>query len=138
MSLGAAPGRRTGREARHPSAGPGSAAGVEVMRGGLGVLHLLAARGGAPDRATGARRGGVAAFHRVLGLRQLVEAVVLRRVDTPDAHTVAAVVDATHAVSMLPLLLVGGRWRRLGASQLVIAVGLGVAEALLVGRGRRR
>ena len=128
--------RRTGREARHASTVLPAAATVELVRGSLGVLHLVTAQARRDDPLR-PRRGG-RTFDRVLGVRQLVEAVLLRRSGTGDAHTLAAAVDLTHAVSMLPLLFVGARWRRLGASQLVIALGLAVAEVLLVGARRRR
>jgi hypothetical protein len=101
---------------------------VEVARAVLGGLHLLRA-GAVPETAP---------FYRVLGVRQVAQAGLLLRSGSGDAHTVGAVVDATHAVTMLPLLVVGRRWRRVGASQFCIAAALAVAEVVLVGAGRRR
>jgi hypothetical protein len=109
---------------------------VELVRGLLGTSHLV---GGGTSSTIGApSSGAVALFHRVLGIRQLVQAVLLRRTDTPGAHTVGAAVDLAHAATMVPLLLAGRRWRGIAATQLVLALGLTVAEVLLVGRGGRR
>jgi hypothetical protein len=77
-------------------------------------------------------------FHRVLGVRQLAQARLLLRNGSPTAHTLATLVDATHAVSMVPLAVVDRRRRRFAVGQLLVAIGLAVAEALLVGPGGRR
>lgn len=104
---------------------------VEAARAAIGAVHLLRAR------KHGAGTWPVV-FHRVLGVRQVVQALVVGRTDTGDAHTVSAAVDAAHAVTMLPMLLLGRRARRIGAGQFAIALALTVAEIALVGRGRRR
>jgi uncharacterized membrane protein YhaH (DUF805 family) len=39
---------------------------------------------------------------------------------------------------MLPLMLLGGRWGRIGRRQFWLATGLAVAEIVLVGTGRKR
>ncbi|WIB60370.1 hypothetical protein DEJ13_00665 [Curtobacterium sp. MCLR17_007] len=105
-----------------------SATVVEGARAVLGALHLIRA-GSDPATAT---------FHRVLGVRQLVQAGVLSRAGSGDAHTLGAAVDATHAVTMLPLMFVGRRWRRVAVGQFVIALALAIAEVALVGSGRKR
>jgi hypothetical protein len=101
---------------------------VEGVRATLGVVHLLGA----------GRQPRTAVFNRVLGARQLAQATLLLRSGSGNAHTLGAAVDAVHAVTMLPLLFVGGPWRRVASSQLAIASALAVAEAALVGAGRRR
>jgi hypothetical protein len=102
---------------------------VEVLRAGIGVAHLL-----------GARRslGRPAALGRVLGVRQLAQAGLLLRTGSADAHTVSALVDATHGVTMVPLALLDPQSRRFAVRQLWIATALTVLEVALVGRGRRR
>ncbi|ROP63633.1 hypothetical protein EDF24_0658 [Curtobacterium sp. PhB130] len=104
------------------------ASAVEAARLVLGGLHLV--RAGAAPRT--------AVFYRVLGVRQLAQAALLLRARSGDAHTLGAAVDATHAVTMLPLMLVGGQWRRVATSQFWIATALAVAEVTLVGTGRKR
>ncbi|WP_267419447.1 MULTISPECIES: hypothetical protein [unclassified Curtobacterium] len=104
---------------------------VEGIRAGLGVQHLVARR--APDATS-----GTAAFHRVLGVRHLVQSALLLRAGSGNAHTLGAAIDAAHAVTMLPLVLLGGRWGRIGTRQFWLATGLAVAEVALVGTGRKR
>ena len=105
---------------------------VEGIRAGLWVQHLASAR--RPIDAT----SGTAAFHRVLGVRHLVQAALLLRAGSGNAHTLGAAIDAGHAVTMLPLMLLGGRWGRIGMRQFWLATGLAVAEIALVGTGRKR
>lgn len=102
---------------------------VEVLRAGIGVAHLA-----------GARRslGRPAVLGRVLGVRQLTQAGLLLRSGSPDAHTVSALVDATHGVTMVPLALFDRQSRRFAVRQLWIATLLTVLEVALVGRGRKR
>lgn len=111
---------------------------VEAGRAALGVWHLLDARreatradGGRPDRR-------VAAFYRILSVRQTAQAALIARSGTPEAHTLGAAVDTVHAISMLPLLLVDRRLRRFALSQLLIASTLAVLEVSLVGTRHRR
>jgi hypothetical protein len=105
---------------------------VEGVRAGLGVEHLASARRGVDATS------GTAAFHRVLGVRHLVQAALLLRAGSGNAHTLGAAIDAGHAVTMLPLMLLGGRWGRIGRHQFWLATGLAVAEIVLVGTGRKR
>ena len=76
--------------------------------------------------------------HRVLGVRHLVQAALLLRAGSGNAHTLGAAIDAGHAVTMVPLMLLGGRWGRIGRRQFWLATGLAVAEIALVGTGRKR
>jgi hypothetical protein len=100
---------------------------VEAVRAALGAWHLIrAARSDAPHRV----------LHGVLGVRQLAQAAVVLRRGTADAHTASAAVDALHGTSMVPLVLLP-RFRRFALGQAVVAVALVVAEAAVVGRGRR-
>ncbi|PYY31609.1 hypothetical protein [Curtobacterium sp. MCBD17_030] len=101
---------------------------VELLRAGIGITHLLGAR-----RAL----GRPAVLGRVLGVRQLGQAGLVLRAGTADAHTVSAVVDATHGVTMVPLALIDRQSRRFAVRQLWIATLLTVLEVALVGRGQR-
>ena len=108
--------------------GAASAASVvEAGRAALGVWHL--------SRAVRGREHAV--LHGVLGVRQLVQAALVARAGTADAHTLSAVVDALHGTSMVPLAL-DPRRRGFALQQVWIAAALTVAEVALVGRGRRR
>ncbi|PZE86925.1 hypothetical protein [Curtobacterium sp. MCBD17_032] len=102
---------------------------VEVLRAGLGVAHLFGAR-----RAL----GRPAVLGRVLGVRQLAQATIAGRADSPEAHTLSAAVDAVHGLTMVPLALVDRQSRRFALRQLWIATLLTVLEIGLVGSGRRR
>jgi len=102
---------------------------VEVLRAGIGVAHLIGAQ-----RAS----GRVAVFGRVLGVRQLVQAGLVARAASPEAHTLSAAVDAAHGLSMVPLLALDRRSRPFAARQVWIALLLTVLEIGLVGTGRRR
>ena len=114
-------GSRSGRQQR--------ALAVELLRAGIGVAHLLGSR-----RAL----GRPAVLARVLGVRQLTQAGLVLRASTADAHTVSALVDATHGVTMVPLALVDRQSRRFAVRQLWIAMLLTVLEVALVGRGGKR
>ncbi|MGU3411347.1 hypothetical protein ACLBWP_14665 [Microbacterium sp. M1A1_1b] len=107
--------------------GHSSATAVEGARAVLGALHLI--RSGR-DRRT-------ATFHRVIGVRQVVQAGVLARAGSGNAHTVGAAIDAAHAVTMLPLLVAPAPWRRVALRQVVLATAFAIAEVALVGTGRR-
>ena len=102
---------------------------VEGLRAGIGVAHLLASRGSS---------GRVAVFGRVLGVRQVVQAGLLTRADSPDAHVLSAAVDATHGVSMVPLIALDRQTRGFAVRQLAVAVLLTALEVGLVGTGRGR
>lgn len=102
---------------------------VEGLRAGIGVVHLVASRGSS---------GRVAVFARVLGARQLLQAALLTRAASPDAHVVGAAVDATHGISMVPLIALDRQTRGFAARQLVVAVVLTALEVSLVGTGRGR
>lgn len=118
---------------------------VEAGRAALGLAHLigstpraLRARRATETVATSGRTDAVAPFERILGARQIVQAALLLRAGSPEAHMLGAAVDLVHAVSMLPLLLVDRRRRRFAAQQLGVATLLGVIEIGLVGTGGRR
>lgn len=72
-----------------------------------------------------------------LGVRQLVQAALVARAGTGNAHTVSAAVDAVHGVTMVPLTL-DPRRRGFALQQVWIATVLTVAEVAVVGRGGRR
>ncbi len=91
---------------------------VEGLRAGIGIAHLVASRG---------PTGRVAVFGRVLGARQLVQAALLTRAASPEAHVLGAAVDATHGVSMVPLIALDRQTR-----------GFTALEVGLVGTGHRR
>ncbi|WP_022907597.1 hypothetical protein [Curtobacterium sp. B18] len=97
-------------------------------------------RRSAPPWASGTpsgRAGGRAArARRRARLRQVVQAALVARAGTSDAHTISAVVDTVHGLTMVPLVIIGHR-RRFALGQLGIALVLVVAECAAVGTGRR-
>ncbi|MGO4604317.1 hypothetical protein [Terrabacter sp. 2YAF2] len=116
-----------------------NAAGValEVGRAAYGISGLvaparLASRefGGVPGRAT----VGVA---RVLGVRQLAQAVAVVVAGVPAAHRAGAVVDGLHAVSMVLWAAATRRDRRYYVTSAALATSLAVLESQ-VGRRRHR
>jgi hypothetical protein len=102
---------------------------VELLRAGIGIAHLVGARHAL---------GRTAVMGRVLGVRQLTQAGIVTRVGTPDAHTLSAVVDAAHGLSMVPLVVLDRKSRRFAGRQVLIAALLTVLEVALVGRGGTR
>lgn len=108
--------------------GSAGAAVVDLARAGLGLWHLSRAFRGSDQ----------AVLHGVLGVRQLAQAVLVARAGSGSAHTLSAVVDTLHGVTMVPLAVADPRRRRFATEQLWIATVLAVAEAAVVGRGSRR
>ncbi|MFK4481855.1 hypothetical protein [Curtobacterium sp. AB7] len=104
-----------------------AASAVELGRAVLGVWHLSRSFRGRDQ----------AVLHGVLGVRQLVQAALVARTGSGNAHTLSAAVDAVHGVTMVPLAL-DPRRRTFALQQVWIATVLTVAEVAVVGRGGRR
>lgn len=102
---------------------------VEIGRAAIGVAHLAGSR-----RAL----GRTAVFSRILGVRQIAQAALLLRSGSAEAHTLGAAVDATHGISMVPLLVLDRRSRRFAWRQFWVALTLTVLEIGLVGPGAKR
>ncbi|MDM7892999.1 hypothetical protein [Curtobacterium caseinilyticum] len=102
---------------------------VEGLRAGISLAHLV---------ASGRSSGRVAVFARVLGVRQLAQAALLVRAQTPEAHVLGAAVDATHGITMVPLIALDRQTRGFATRQLVVAVLLTALEVGLVGTWRGR
>jgi hypothetical protein len=114
------------------------ATALEAGRAALGVLHLVRSRPRAAAKHGEVGPDPTRAFDRILGVRQLVQAALLTRSGSPNAHTLGALVDLVHAISMLPLALVDPRRRRFAAEQFFVALLLTVLEIWVVGTGSRR
>lgn len=104
-----------------------SGSGVEAFRAAVGIGHAVRA----------ARGGGQPVLDVVLAARQLAQAGLVGRAGTPDAHTLSAVVDTLHGLTMVPLAVADRRRRRFALGQLGIALVLVIAECAAVGSGRR-
>lgn len=100
---------------------------VEGLRAVVGLWHGVRALRGSDERV----------LDGVLAVRQLVQAAVVLRIGSPEAHTASAVVDLAHGASMVPTALLGRRRRRFAAVQVWTALALAVAEVRAVGSGRR-
>ena len=99
------------------------------------TLRLVVATGHAV-RLVGRR--GTTVLDAVLAVRQTGQAALVGRSDSPDAHTLSAVVDVLHGTSMVPVALFGGRLRGYAAVQVLLATALAVAEVAAVGQGHGR
>lgn len=107
---------------------------VELGRAVLGVWNLVDARRRGPS---GTPDGLLTGVSRILGVRQVVQAFLVGRTGTPEAHTLGALVDATHAATMVPFAFLPGRRGSFARTQLVLAVVLTCVEIGLVGRPGR-
>lgn len=112
---------------------PGAA--LSAVRGAVGVCEL----GWAPQTARLVRApdtpGRTPMVIRVLGGRQVVQAVATQLRTTPTVLVSGAVVDCLHAASLIALALAKRRWRRAAISEAVLAicgaiVGAAAARAL--------
>lgn len=108
----------------------------------IGLGAVLAVRS-ARVAAAAAGPGGQPAPGRlvaVLGLRSLAQGAVTAAVPRWSVLTGGALVDATHAASMLPVVAVSPKYRRAAAisaavAALTAAAGTAAARAQLSGRG---
>lgn len=91
---------------------------VEIARVAIGVGHAVRVFRGSPNPA----------LDVVLAVRQVAQAVLVERTGSGDAHTLSAVVDTLHGVTMIPLAADPRRRR--------FAAGLAIAEVAAVGSGR--
>lgn len=99
---------------------------VEALRAAVGIGHAVRA----------ARGGGQPVLDVVLAIRQLAQAGLVSRAGTPDAHTLSAIVDGLHGLTMVPLAVADRRRRRFALGQLGISLALVIAECAAVGTGR--
>ncbi len=110
-----------------------------VVRGGYGVFLVAA-----PDRALRVlsgrpSTGGTRAVVRVLGLRQVAQAVVTAAVPEPVVWKVGAAVDVAHGLSAVGLAVAEPGWRRAGITVSLVAGAFavsGMAAASGAGAGR--
>jgi len=126
----------TGAAREHPTS-PRAPAALELIRGGYGALQL-ALPGLVADRLLAHRfdpRGRRVA--RVLGARQLVQALGSGRRPSYPVLAVGVEVDLLHAASMLGLGLVDRRRRRVALGDAVIAGSFALA-GIAAARGGRR
>lgn len=92
--------------------------GAETLAGAALLLdpEALLSRVGLVDSTPGARR-----LARLLGARQLAQALLLAFAPSGEAAALASVIDATHCTSMLVLARLSARYRRAALSSAVIA-----------------
>ena len=89
---------------------------VDLVRPGL--LAVPPGRGGRPFPS---------ALHRVLGARQIAQAVLTASVGDA-ARPLGGGVDALHALSMVVVAACSSRYRRAAITQVVLASGLALLE----------
>lgn len=111
---------------------PLAATRLSQVRAGIGLVHLFAPGLGGRQLVGQPFEQSARLVIRTLGVRQLAQAVVT--VAAPDTLVLSlgAGVDATHAATMLALVLFSRRWRRAALVEVVIAATLasvGVAAA---------
>ncbi len=127
----------TGAAREHPTS-PRAPAALELIRGGYGALQL-ALPGLVADRLLAHRfdpRGRRVA--RVLGARQLVQALGSGRRPSYPVLAVGVEVDLLHAASMLGLGLVDRRRRRVALADAVIAGSFALAGIAAARGGQTR
>lgn len=99
---------------------------VEIARAVIGVGHAVRVFHGSANPA----------LEGVLAVRQVAQAVLVGRTGSGDAHTLSAVVDSLHGLTMVPLAVADPRRRRFAVGQMWISAGLAIAEVAAVGSGR--
>jgi hypothetical protein len=108
------------------------------VRAGLGMAHLLLPGGGARLLVGRPLDGRPRSVVRILGARQLIQAVVTRLRPTATVLTLGAWVDGAHAASMVALAWGRPQWRRAALTEAVTAAGLAVAGSAAAKHERRR
>ncbi len=111
-----------------------------VIRGTLGAIELflpdLAAHG--PGRRWRLDRRAALTV-RLLGGRQLGQALLMDLVPRSEVASAGAVVDGLHALSMVALMMLSTRWRRPALTEAIVAsalAGVGVSLARSLPNGR--
>jgi len=110
---------------------------LTALRAALGLTYLTAPRW-IPAFVIGVRldrRADIVV--RILGLRQLIEAVVGAAIPSPVTLRVSSAVDGLHAGSMLALAAADGRRRKAALADAAVASGL-CAAAWAQARGLRK
>lgn len=102
---------------------------LEAVRAAYGIRLLLNPSAVGDDTAS-------RVLARVLGARQVTQAALAAWQGGRTTHTLGAVVDTLHAVSMLPVAS-RPRWRGFARSSAAVAVVLGVVEAVVAARERQ-
>ena len=106
-----------------------AALALEAARAAYGIRLLLNPSAVGQDTAS-------RVLARVLGVRQLAQAGLAAWQGGRTTHSLGAVVDALHALSMLPVAS-RPRWRGFARSSAAAAVVLGVVEGVVAARERR-
>lgn len=108
--------------------GTAALSSVELARGVIGLCQLFAPKplfravvGSAPPPAA-------VATTRILGARNVIQAVLLVRAGK-TAHRCGAIVDVAHAASMAALAGASARWQRPCATDAVLASAWAALEA---------
>ena len=110
------------------------AAGHGLLGAGLLLRPRTVAR-----RAGGAHRPGPPAWLvRVLGARSVLQAAATAVAPGAPVLIAGAAVDATHALSMLPLVIASPRYRRVAAVSSAVAFASAAAGAAAAGMTGRR
>ncbi|MDH2444024.1 hypothetical protein QDR37_08715 [Amnibacterium sp. CER49] len=102
--------------------------GIDLVRAAIGVVDLVAAPAVAPLELGHRADDVTVTAYRVLGARQVVQALLTRATGGPRAHRLAGVVDVLHAGSMVLLALLDPPRRRAAVIQCVVASTFAAAE----------
>jgi len=111
-----------------------SAEALCAVRAAYGLALLAWPRRALGSGRLGANDPGAVAFARVLGARQLAEAVVLARRPERRVLLLGAAVDAAHGLSMVAWSLLSPRRRRLAAASAASAAALAAWGVQSAGR----
>lgn len=98
-----------------------------VVRAGVGVFHLACPGAFAHQLIEGQLSDGARNVVRVLGARQVAQALASGRTPTRAVLYLGAEVDIAHATSMIVLAVIGRRYRRAALSDAAVAAAFAVA-----------
>jgi hypothetical protein len=99
---------------------------------------LLVRPSGVARRAGGKQRPVPPAWLvRVLGARSVLQGLVTGLAPQPSVLAAGAVVDTTHALSMVPVMIASARYRRVAALSTAVAVASAAAGAAAAGTALR-
>jgi hypothetical protein len=102
--------------------------GIDLVRAAIGVVDLVAAPAVAPLELGHPADDVTVAAYRVLGARQVVQALLTRATGGPGSRRLAGALDVLHAGSMVLIALFDPPRRRAAVIQCVVASTFAAAE----------
>ena len=110
----------------------------ELLRAAWGTVLLSQPRRVLALRDTGGVPGLAVFAARLLGARQLTQAIITALAPTPRVIRLGAAVDTLHVCTGIGLAVLVPRWRRTALADAAVAAGFAVGGQLRVRRPRHR